>query len=461
MTGSLASTSSQRRRCRSAARLFLVVVLLLLPAATVVVAVEESRTSGGGAAGGGVLLPSPVVGVHRRHHHHHKHRHHPHSTTKDDDGATVLILEEKPFPETSVSAASDDDGEDAKATAVTQGEENEPQRRTRRRSWRFVSSHPDAVFVTCLAVLTGTCDTVCFRRFGCFANMMTGNTIRMAFAVSDCQWDRAAYHAAMIAAYVSGSALYRYVDDAHRRHQHRTIQQQTDNSRSQRLLLSPSTSLPSVAMTALGLFVSADLLTAIFFSAPSEERRRWLAPLLSLPFGLIHAATLKATGGCVTNAATGHYTKIGLAVASALAAPSDNNPQQQTGGTNNNILSTAGPSLNFALTFLASLVGSSALYGWILKTENPHVKAIFNRLPPLGTTLGVLYFVLLNWYEKSSTTTTATTTAAAVASKKTEKSDSNGANELGSPSEPDTATAPTKAHHHHQHRHAADGKFRP
>ena len=63
-----------------------------------------------------------------------------------------------------------------------------------------------------LAFLAGVADVMAFDHYGCFANMMTGNTFRAMGALASSQWNEAGFHAALVLTYVMGVATYRRVD---------------------------------------------------------------------------------------------------------------------------------------------------------------------------------------------------------------------------------------------------------
>ena len=68
---------------------------------------------------------------------------------------------------------------------------------------------PDDMLVGGLAFLAGVTDVMTFDHYGCFANMMTGNTFRAMGALASAQWAEGAFNAALVLSYVTGVAAYR------------------------------------------------------------------------------------------------------------------------------------------------------------------------------------------------------------------------------------------------------------
>lgn len=54
------------------------------------------------------------------------------------------------------------------------------------------------IFAVALAVISGALDVICFQRFGCFAHLMTGNTVKCLTAASEMRWAEVLFYAAMI-----------------------------------------------------------------------------------------------------------------------------------------------------------------------------------------------------------------------------------------------------------------------
>jgi uncharacterized membrane protein YoaK (UPF0700 family) len=228
-----------------------------------------------------------------------------------------------------------------------------------------------------LLIMSGITEGICFRRFKCFPNMMTGNTVRCMDALADWNLGMFGLHGSMIVSYVTGGALFRvmeYTSSTRQTYQHL----QASNNR---LLLA------WVARVSLVLFCLSDIV--------GVHRDLWRLPFLALGCGLINAAA-NDTAGTVTNAVTGHWTKIGLGTGEALLLPSlskENVPTTTTTTTTTNRSSVKGVS-----AFVVSLLGTNVVYRWLERTQ----PWLLSRLPPLGTSLGVSYALLFGWYSRSS-----------------------------------------------------------
>lgn len=205
-------------------------------------------------------------------------------------------------------------------------------------------------FISLLAVIAGMADVVCYKLIGFYANMMTGNTIRVGTAIVDFRWAEALFFGSVIVSYSLGAALLRGIDIQNKKHDARRH------------------TLVAVAPVALAIFCLADLISLIF--------PKTFPFILALGFGLINAASLDTTK-VVTNAASGHWQSVGLGLADAILLKQ----KSQAVKTNFRVL----------FSFLVSIIFSSAAHYWL--TLNPWV-----RLPPVGVSFGVLYATLLTWY---------------------------------------------------------------
>jgi uncharacterized membrane protein YoaK (UPF0700 family) len=229
------------------------------------------------------------------------------------------------------------------------------------------------IFTVALVMLSGITEGICFHRFRCFPNMMTGNTIRGLDALADGYVSTAMMHGSLILAYVAGGALFKFLDVLYQQRQ-----QEKENAvgSSSSTLSSNNLLLVWVARVAFVLFGVSDLMGC--------KRDMWRLPPLALGFGMINAATMDVLG-VVTNAVTGHWTKIGVGMAERALLKSDTN--------NNKGYRT---SLQTVGTFVSSMLVTNLVYRW-LETQAP---MLLSRLPPLGMSLGVLYTSLLTWYSR-------------------------------------------------------------
>ena len=92
---------------------------------------------------------------------------------------------------------------------------SQPHRRHFSKQTKGVSSK--TIFITSMAFITGCVDTVCYRRYKCYVNMMTGNTIQFATALAESRWSDAVFHVSLICNYIVGVGIVRAMD-LHLRH---------------------------------------------------------------------------------------------------------------------------------------------------------------------------------------------------------------------------------------------------
>jgi uncharacterized membrane protein YoaK (UPF0700 family) len=227
-------------------------------------------------------------------------------------------------------------------------------------------------FIISLVILTGVSEAICFRRFGCFPNMMTGNTVRSMSFLADLEFEKAFFHAVLIGSYVGGGGLFSNLDAL-----------VTKTNKTNKLPNDSKATLPLVATTGLILFCGSDLLNLVTSNARAG------LPILALGYGMINAATLSVVG-TVTNAVTGHWTKVGLGIGDYLV-----NHQQQQGLSSKGLFRSI--SAGCVVAFSLSVVGTGIVFNRIM--ARPAWLAI---MPPFGTSFGVLYALLLTWYSQTS-----------------------------------------------------------
>ena len=63
-----------------------------------------------------------------------------------------------------------------------------------------------------LSFAAGVTDVVTFRQFGCFGNMMTGNSVQLASALGLQRWLDVCFSGSLLLAYCAGIGLYRVID---------------------------------------------------------------------------------------------------------------------------------------------------------------------------------------------------------------------------------------------------------
>ena len=145
---------------------------------------------------------------------------------------------------------------------------------------------PTETLAAAFAFMSGWADATTFLRFDCFANMMTGNYVRMASALAETRWLDATWLALVIVQYICGIGLFRASDLLRQRH---------------RITFLGRYSI--AAPVVLALFTMVDLFDRMM---PSS---RWAMLPLSLGFGVVNAISSDATGS-VTCMVTGHCQSI-------------------------------------------------------------------------------------------------------------------------------------------------------
>lgn len=173
-------------------------------------------------------------------------------------------------------------------------------------------------FACWLAAFSGFADVLCSHSFGCYGNMMTGNTIRLMDHLAAGKWSMALYPASLVPSYILGAALCTWLN-----HLDLTILGLGGPSQDAFAHLNPPRRLRSpqqisilrvVSIVSAMFFLLGELILGCFFSS---EQQQWRLPFFACAFGLINAATLNAVH-IVTNAVTGHWITVGLGVADDL-----------------------------------------------------------------------------------------------------------------------------------------------
>jgi uncharacterized membrane protein YoaK (UPF0700 family) len=101
----------------------------------------------------------------------------------------------------------------------------------------------------CLALVAGWLDVICIKQYRCFANMMSGNTVKMAEALASSGGADAILLAAVVLAYCAGHALFTYSD---RKMAH------TSYDAAGLAATARGTTWPALPFIVMGLFVLAD-----------------------------------------------------------------------------------------------------------------------------------------------------------------------------------------------------------
>jgi uncharacterized membrane protein YoaK (UPF0700 family) len=273
------------------------------------------------------------------------------------------------------------------------------------------------MFGCALAMLSGFSDVLCYHSFGCYGNMMTGNTIRLMDLVAAGRWSDASYPAVLVPAYVMGAGLCTYLNRLDL-----TVLGLGGPSQQAFRHLNPPHSLRTpqqisvlrvVAVGCVLLFLVGEAFGLLV------QANRWRLPFFACAFGLLNAATLAAIH-IVTNAVTGHWITVGLCMADDL--PVLLNRQSSTGDADNatNSGTTDDPpqqrqepprtdsqkkwrsSMTVTTSFVGSVIITSVLYNECLR-EVEHQRdwplaLLFMYAPPMGVVFSVLYAALLYWY---------------------------------------------------------------
>lgn len=153
-----------------------------------------------------------------------------------------------------------------------------------------------------LAFLAGVCDVICYRRHGCYANMLTGNTIQAANALSTLRLADMAFFLSMMGSYMVGFGAYRAVDRSVQEHNSNVVEvngnaDSAENPRRKRLV-TPAVVAPVI----MSLFTLYDVLVI------KTGAGRWTVPILVVGSAMINSAGLESTGA-VCNMMTGNFGK--------------------------------------------------------------------------------------------------------------------------------------------------------
>ena len=217
------------------------------------------------------------------------------------------------------------------------------------------------LFIILLMAISGICEAICNRRFGCHPNMMTGNTVKCMDALSLKKFDVVIKLSVMIANYVAGAFLYGILKHSVSSTFHVPI-------------------LVCVARTSLFCFCMSDMVVrGVIKTAGSVLQDILRLGIMALGFGMINAAA-NVQVGMVTNAVTKHWTDFGLGSTEMVLV----------GEASNGAWSNSGLGV---VSFLTALLVTNIVQGRI--EEIPDLKS---KLPPLGTSLGVMYYLLFTWF---------------------------------------------------------------
>lgn len=182
--------------------------------------------------------------------------------------------------------------------------------------------------------------------------------IRGALALEDLRYKDSLLLAAIVASYMVGSGLFRAID----------LKQQ------QNAAATKTTTLRALIPVATVTFVLADVAGMI--------NSLGLPVVLAAGFGIINGGTM-ISFGAITNAVSGHITKIGMGFADLC----------MTGKCSEASRTSAA----FFAMFVASIVTSSAAYTWVVARPG-----WVSKMPPAGCTFGLVYAAIFWWYTRAS-----------------------------------------------------------
>lgn len=247
--------------------------------------------------------------------------------------------------------------------------------------------------------LSGIVEAICWFQYKCFPNMITGHTVKVLDAIARWQWKDAGWGTAMILSYVLGGTLYKTI---HLLQERRQPQQQPQEQQQQQQHASihviPNT-LTAVARWVAVWFSLSDFV-AIHLLSGDHANILWRLPLLSVGFGMINAA-ISDIWGTVTNAVTGHWTKIGTGFAEGMLLGPKSIGQASKMSVAcmvvfiMSLITTSG-----LLQGLAGVIGSTTTSSSSSSSGRVLRSILFHRIPPLGTTLGLVYGAVFTGYAR-------------------------------------------------------------
>ena len=150
-----------------------------------------------------------------------------------------------------------------------------------------------------LAFLAGVCDVICYRRHGCYANMLTGNTIQAANALSTLRLTDMGFFLSILGSYMIGFGAYRAVDRCVQEHNSNTLELEVGGGSMRRKRLVTPAVLAPVIIT---LFALYDML------AVKSIAGRYSMVILVVGSAMINSAGFESTGA-VCNMMTGNFGK--------------------------------------------------------------------------------------------------------------------------------------------------------
>jgi len=247
-------------------------------------------------------------------------------------------------------------------------------------------SQRDRVLLVGLAVCSGLVEAWSLCSMNCYANMMTGNTVRFLASLSLFEWRGVALYGSLVASYCAGSALSRILT---LRQSAALKNRQDDTRKGTSKTNTDATIYIQASYWAMGLFVAADLLTWY------RQSRTVALPLMALAFGMINSVTTQRLG--VTNAVTGHWTRLSQGLVDAWTAARALDQDLTKGRSKKYYMSEAARNSRLFLSVFCSslLIGTGVAHRVYRSTSSP--------LPPLvGVSLGLAYVSIFRWYRNDA-----------------------------------------------------------
>jgi uncharacterized membrane protein YoaK (UPF0700 family) len=224
------------------------------------------------------------------------------------------------------------------------------------------------LFVASSAALAGFTDVLCLAQFSCFVNMMTGNILKMITAVVNSQRPEAMIQASFVLCYALGVSIFTQMKQ-------RVAFQEEE----------PLAPLRFMAPLVAVLFVSADLLVLGCGGGRSIVSAKALqVPFLAMGFGVVNSAAGHATGGTVFFALTGHLTKMTNTLNDVLALRSS--------------FRSIDVATKKSVSVVSSFMGGALVAAILRQRILPFMVARNLWVPPLCTSLGLMYAALFAWY---------------------------------------------------------------
>lgn len=256
--------------------------------------------------------------------------------------------------------------------------------------------NPQALFISGMAFLVGFMDVIYVRRYGCYVNMMTGNTIRAATQAAEGNLGSALFHVALVLCYCIGVGWHRRVANAvsstnlgdTSTTNHPTLRRQR-YTRTPHLYRSANARLVwAVAPVVWGLFAATDVVAYVLQQGvrrhhypESAANSRWHGVFLATAFGLLNSTASHTTGGTILYAMTGHWTKLSQSIVDLWEAETLRRRHVRAIFSHVRVLAA----------FVSGIVLSVCLY-------EPFLAQLETGWWPVQTTVGSVYAGLLLWY---------------------------------------------------------------